>query len=188
MMNKIYLIQEYNGPVRWIRVPLKVTDESIINRLIQELQNQYGPAFVGLYWGDNYIVIYLKPIPNLQWQIPLIMLLAGIIGGIILDKQLSSSTQQGYSSYFNPYNPPGTGELTFSQILKIGALVIVFGIGAYIVVNAYASLKRAEKLSPEEVVPLRYLKETVGEPLGRGTKYIIEKAGSGAKYLIERYG
>jgi hypothetical protein len=175
MMNRVYLVQQYNGPVRWIRIPLKITCECVIDRLIKELQNQYGPAFVGLYWGDNYIVIYLKPIPNLQWQIPLIMLLAGIIGGIVVDRYLSSSTQEGYSSYFNPYNPPGTGELTFSQILKIGALVIIFGIGAYIIVNAYASLKRAEKLSPEEVIPLRYIKEHVVEPVGKGVKYVIEK-------------
>jgi hypothetical protein len=174
MMNKIYLTQQYNGPVKWIRIPLKVTCECVINRIIQGLQEQYGPAFVGLYWGDDYIVIYLKPMPNLQWQIPLIMLLAGIIGGIVVDRYLSSNTQQGYSSYFNPYNPPGTG-LSFTQLLEIGALVIVFGIGAYIVVNAYASLKRAEKMSPEEVIPLRHIRENVVEPVGRGVKYIVEK-------------
>ncbi len=174
MMNKIYLVQQYNGPVKWIKVPLKITCECIINEIIQGLQKQYGPAFVGLYWGDDYIIIYLKPMPNLQWQIPLIMLLAGIIGGIAVDRYLSSNTQQGYSSYFNPYSPPGTG-LSFTQLLEIGALVIVFGIGAYIVVNAYASLKRAEKMSPEEVIPLRHIRENVVEPVGRGVKYVVEK-------------
>ncbi len=175
MMNKLYLTQQYNGPVKWYRVPLKITDESVINRLIEEYQKEYGPAFVGLYWGDNYIVVYLKPIQNLQWEIPLIMLLAGVIGGMALDHYISSSTQQGYSSSFNPTNPPGTSGLSFTQLLEIGALVIIFGIGAYIVVNAYVSLKKGEKLSPEEVIPLGHVRENVIEPISSGAKYVIEK-------------
>ena len=186
-MGTLYLTQQYNGPVYWYRIPVKVPEDKVQD-IINAYYKEYGSIFVGMYYDPNFIVLYFKPVKSYQWEIVIPVILAMAVGALGY-AYFTSQPASGYSGslFDNNGNPAGI-PLSFTDILKIGLIVIIVGIGAYIGVNTYVAYKKGEYLEPERVIPLQYIRENIGEPVARAGKYIIEQTGKGVRYLVENVG
>ena len=183
-MGTLYLTQQYNGPVYWYRIPAKVPEDKVQD-IIRVFSERYGSIFVGVYYDPRFIILYFKPVQSYQWQIIIPVILSMAVGALGY-AYFTSKPSSGYSGSLLTSNGTPVGiPLSFTDLLKIGLIVIIAGIGAYIGVNTYVAYKKGEYLEPERVVPLQYLRENVGQPLAKAGKYVVEQAGKGVKYLVE---
>ncbi len=189
MAEPIYLLTQcgltYKGKAKYQRYfTNKGLTRDQVKTIFENLYKQFGCSLLGVYYhpDSGLLMVWVKE-PVMSYMPWLFLIPLAVVGGVILYFAFKGSG----SGEWNPTNPPGLSSISFTDLLKIGLIVLIAGAVVYIGVNAYASIKRAEKLSPEEVVPLGYIRREFIEPTARYTGKALEYAGKGAKYLIEKY-
>lgn len=189
MAEPIYLLTQcgltYKGKAKYQRYfTNKGLTRDQVKTIFENLYKQFGCSLLGVYYhpDSGLLMVWVKE-PVMSYMPWLFLVPLAVVGGVILYFAFKGSG----SGEWNPTNPPGLSSISFIDLIKVGLIVLIAGAVVYIGVNAYASIKRAEKMAPEEIVPLEYIRREFIEPTARYTGKALQYVGKGAKYLIERY-